>query len=209
MVKNNYLSHWNKQGKDVNDLRADYGIKTALSENIAKESQIIFAHLGLMRSALHRQNILDQHWSRVGLGFAKTTDNDIIVVEIFSSQPLEIEDLPNLREEVLELINNKRDKLLVPSATLTALAQNWSDKMSNEEFFDFQDLQNHSLSQAIRDGGVLQTVGTFIVGNTSWLDARTVILENEEVLNSRWNKLGVGIAQDNNGIIKVTLLYSE
>ena len=209
MAVNNYLSHWNLDGKTANDLRLPFGINTSIGENIARDLNVQLSHLGLMRSALHRKNILDDHWERVGFGFAQGEDGGLVVVQLFSSNPIVNDDLPTLREEVLELINARREMFLVPSATLTAIGQSWSDKMANEDFFDFEDLQGVTLSEEVRKSGILQTVGTFILGNTSWIDLRDMILEHDELFNDRWEKLGVGISQDRDGIIKVTLLYSE
>ncbi|MBT4937302.1 septal ring lytic transglycosylase RlpA family protein, partial [Candidatus Peregrinibacteria bacterium] len=209
MALNNYVSHWDLEGKDVNDLRLNFGIKTVVSENIAKASSLVYAHESLMRSALHRKNILNEHWEQSGFGFAISEDKKLIVVEVFSSTPIQLDDLDVLREEALELINSKREKFLVPSASLISLAQMWSDKMASENFFDFSDLEQNALADEIRKGGITQTVGTFIIGNTSWEEVRSTVMEHEELLSGRWAKLGVGITQDNDGVIKVTLLYSE
>ena len=209
MSKNNYISHWDLNNKDVNDLRISYGIKTVIGENIAKETQVSYAHKGLMRSAIHRKNILDKHWTRVGFGFSKSTDDSIIVVELFSSSPIDQEDVKELREDLLDVINSQRKVFLVPNASLISLAQNWSEKMSEEKFFDFKDTTGVALSEEVRKAGVLQTIGTFIIGNTSFTDLQTSVLEHEEIFNERWRKLRVGITQDTDGIIKVTLLYSE
>lgn len=209
MAKNNYLSHWDKNGKSANDLRVQFGITTSVGENLAKETSVAFAHAGLMRSALHRKNILDAHWTRAGFGFAKAQDGGLLVVEVLSSSPITVDQLPALRDEVLSLINSKRESFLLPSAALSSIAQIWSDQMASQNFFDFQSPQNETLSDAIRKGGVVQTVGTFIIGNSSWLDVRDVIAQHNEVFDARWKKLGVGITQDKDGIIKMTLLYSE
>ena len=209
MALNNYISHWDSEGKDVNDLRLNFGIKTVVSENIGKASSLLHAHESLMRSALHRKNILNEHWEQAGFGFAISEDKQLIVVEVFSSTPIQLDDLDVLREEALELINSKREKFLVPSASLLSLAQMWSDKMASENFFDFSDLEQNALADEIRKGGITQTVGTFIIGNTSWEEVRDTIIGHEELFSGRWEKLGVGITQDNDGVIKVTLLYSE
>lgn len=210
MKQNNYFSHWDKNGEDANDWRIDYAIKTSVSENIAKDINVSYAHAGLMRSAVHRQNILGDEWSKVGFGFEIAEDGALIVVEIFSSEAIETDDLPKLREDVLDYINSKREELFLPSASLNSLAQSWSDKMALNNFFDFTDPNtNVTLREEILKGGVTQTVGTYIVGNTSYSDLLEMLSEHNELHSSRWEKLGVGIAQDNDGVIKMTLLYSE
>lgn len=209
MKNNNYFSHWDLSSKDVNDLKINYGVKTFIGENIAQDVSLINAHYGLMRSAIHRENILSPDWEKAGFGFAKTDDNQLLVVELFTSNPISKEDLESLRDEVLELVNQKREKVILPSSSLDSIAQFWTEKMINDDFFDFEDLSGEKLSKKIREGGIDETVGTFIVGNSIWNKTLAMIKEHKELSNGRWQKLGVGIGQDNDGIIKVTLIYSE
>ncbi len=222
MAKNNYLSHWTQSGQDINDLRISHGIKTSIGENIAKESNLINAHLGLMRSALHRDNILSKHWTKAGFGFSKSQDGQIIVVELFSSNPIEEKDIPNLREDVLDIINSQREKFLIPNASLNAISQSWSDTMVTEDFFPCTECEivspsGVSLTNNIRKSGILQTVGTFLIGDNSWINLRENLIKNLkktspdqiDIFDNNWKEVGIGISQDNDGIIKVTLLYSE
>ena len=211
MAKNNYLSHWDLDGNSVNDLRISYGIKTAIGENLAMETNLISAHEGLMRSALHRDNILDSHWTRAGFGFALNTEGSLFVVELFTLNLITESDVPALRDEVLEYVNSKRTSLLVPNASLTAVSQSWSDRMSDEEneFFDFTDLSGKTLNEEIREAGILSSVGTIILGNYSWADILPMIDDQTDLFATKWKKIGVGIKQDQDGIIKVTILYSD
>ena len=206
---NGVISYETIAGENIDDLRLNFGIKTNIVENIQKASSMLHAHELFMRSFSGRKNILLTQWENIGIGFALNSDKELIVVEVFSSKPIELEDTNMLREEVLEMVNSQREKLLVPSANFIALAQMWSDKMAVENFFDFADLENQSFANEIRKAGIVQTVGTFIIGNTSWEEVISMLMEHEEIFSGRWKKLGVGITQDNDGIIKVTLLYSE
>jgi hypothetical protein len=47
------------------------------------------------------------------------------------------------------------------------------------------------------------------MGNSSFASALDQIGTNTELTDSKWKKIGVGIKQDNLGIIKTTLIYTE
>ncbi len=90
MVQSGYFSHWDKEGRTVNDLRANYGILTHIGENLAKDINLPLAEYGLMRSAIHRSNILSEEWARVGFGITQDKDGSYIVVQLFSGEPLDL-----------------------------------------------------------------------------------------------------------------------
>ncbi len=209
METNNYISHWDKEGKDANAHRYNFAIKTPVSENIALAETLLYSHLGLMRSAVHRANVLNPNWEELGIGLARNEKKQLIVVEIFASKPIQAEDLPNKREEILDLVNLHRTYPFQPSATLNAIAQDWSERMANHNFFDFTDPNGENLETSLRKGGVGQSVGSFIAGHTLWSDALKNIQENEDLSLKKWQKIGIGIGQDADGIIKITVLYAE
>ncbi|MBN2096067.1 septal ring lytic transglycosylase RlpA family protein [Candidatus Peregrinibacteria bacterium] len=209
MVRSGYFSHWDKQGRTVNDLRANYGIQTQIGENLAKDTNLTLAEYGLMRSAIHRSNILSEEWTRVGFGITKDSDGSYIVVQLFSTDPLDLSDLAGLRSTLLENINDGRSSALTLKDNLNTLAQAWSQKMADEDFFDFTDGSGASLVDTIRDAGVNVSLGTYIMGNSSFSDAIAQAGENAQLKDSKWKDIGIGIEQDNLGIIKITLIYTE
>ena len=81
--------------------------------------------------------------------------------------------------------------------------------MVDEDFFDFTDGTGQSLVDTIRDAGINVSLGTYIMGNSSFADALEQISINTQLQESKWKDLGVGIEQDNLGIIKITLIYTE
>ena len=209
MVQNNYFSHWDSQGRSANDLRSNYGIQTLVGENLAKDLNLELANDGLMRSAIHRLNILSEEWTRVGFGITKENDGTYVFVQIFSTDPIDLDDLDSLRNNILESINQNRISNLVLQSNLNTLSQTWSQKMVDEDFFDFTDGAGQSLVDTIRDAGVNVSLGTYIMGNSSFADALEQIGINVQLQESKWEDLGVGIKQDNLGIIKITLIYTE
>ncbi|MBU1017457.1 septal ring lytic transglycosylase RlpA family protein [Patescibacteria group bacterium] len=209
MAQNNYFSHWDKQGRTVNDLRANYGVRTQIGENLAKDINLTLAEYGLMRSAIHRSNILSDEWTRVGFGITKDSDGSYIVVQLFSTDPLDLSDLSGLRNSLLEIINGGRSSDLILKDNLNTLSQTWSQKMVDEDFFDFTDGSGGALVDTIRNAGVNVALGTYIMGNSSFTDALDQASENTQLKDGKWKDIGIGIKQDNLGIIKITLIYTE
>jgi len=70
MAANDYFSHENKQGKSPFDrMKDDLVSFRGAGENLAYgQSSSIFAHEGLMNSAGHRENILLDNYSHLGVG---------------------------------------------------------------------------------------------------------------------------------------------
>jgi rare lipoprotein A len=209
MATNNYFSHWDSQGRNANDLRKNYGIQTLVAENLAKDVNLELAEYGLMRSAIHRSNLLSSDWTRIGLGISKTKDGGYVVVQIFSTNPLDMSDVDSLRSTLLAALNKNRTSTLALQNSLTTLAQAWSEKMASEDFFAFTDKSGKSLVDTIHDAGIKSALGTYIMGNSSFSDAVQQASGNTELQSGNWKSIGVGIKQDNLGIIKITLIYTE
>ena len=72
MAKNDYFNHKNRQGKSPFDRMEDDQVTfRGAGENLAYgQSSSIFAHEGLMNSAGHRENILQETYSHLGTGVA-------------------------------------------------------------------------------------------------------------------------------------------
>ena len=209
MANNNYFSHWNEDGVSANDLRRNYAISQVVAENIAKEINPELAQYGLMRSATHRLNIISDEWTRVGFGISKHADGSYVFVQIFSANPIDLGDLNSMRTTILNAVNEKRGVNLNLQANLNSLAQDWSTNMTENDFFDFTNPIGTTLVDSIRDSGINASLGTFIIGNTSFQDAVEQIAENEQITKLNWLNLGLGIEQDSYGIIKVTIIYTE
>lgn len=79
-----YFGHVDSEGKDVGDRLTASNIKYQIAgENLALAPTINIAHTGLMNSEGHRKNILDNEFSKIGIG---VVDNGIygkIFVQIF------------------------------------------------------------------------------------------------------------------------------
>ena len=209
MANNNYISHWTPEWKTINDLRFTFWIKSQVSENIAREISVEYAHLWLMRSAAHRKNLLDEDWSRLWVGFSIDKQWYLIVVEAFSSSPIEEYNIDYLRTQITERINLKRSELIVPSSILHAISQNWTDFMVDKNFFDFVWPGEKSFNDQITNAGIRNQAWTFIVAHSIWKWILDEVENHERIYDPIWKKIWIWIKQDPNWIIKVTVIYTR
>ena len=209
MANNDYFGHWDKQGKNADDIRMNYGIQTFVGENLAQDVSTELAEHGLMRSAIHRSNILSADWTRVGFGVSKAKSGSYIFVQIFSTDPIELSDVSTLRSQMMTEVNKNRTSDLILQTNLNSVTQSWSQKMADEDFFAFTDKSGTSLVDTARNAGVKSSMGTYIMGNSSFSDVLKQLSKNTQVQDSKWKSLGIGVVQDKLGIIKITLIYTE
>ncbi|MBU0728082.1 septal ring lytic transglycosylase RlpA family protein [Patescibacteria group bacterium] len=209
MTSSNYFSHYDSDGNSANDLRKNYAISQVVAENIAKDITLELAEYGLMRSAIHRANILNDEWTRVGFGISEHPEGGYIFVQIFSADPIDMEDKDLLRQNILSAVNEIKGVNYSLQSNLSNIAQSWSEDMSENGYFDFTSPSGGSLVNNIRGEGISASLGTYIVGNTSFDDAKDQIIGNTQIMESNWINLGIGIAVDEFGVIKITLIYTE
>lgn len=209
MKTRGYFGHWNPDGLTANDLRKDYAIAQYVSENIARDVDLPMAEYGLMRSASHRSNILNEEWKRVGFGFSDDGDEGVLFVQIFSADPIIFSDVSTLRTEIHSALNSERNSSFSLQNNLNTLAQTWSDKMAADNFDDFNSPSGESFFDNLRNSGVTATSGALIIGNSSFEGAKEQVLANAQLKESRWKNLGIGITQDSFGIIKIIVVYTE
>jgi len=209
MATRNYFSHWDPEGKTVNELRKEFAISPIVSENIARDSNPVLAQFGLMSSASHRQNILDPHWKRAGFGFAKDpTHGGYLFVQVFSEDPVDVNDVEDIQNKVLSKINGQRNNPLAIDPKLSTVSQAWSQTMVDLDFFNV-DGAGKNLIDNVREAGYNQALGTLLLADTRFEDLLEGLENSPQLLDSKWVSLGVGIAQDEDGLIKMTLVYVE
>jgi len=209
MSTHDYFGHWNPDGLSSNDLRKNFGITQIVSENLAKDLSLESAEYGLLRSAIHRENLMNAEWTRAGIGISRAKDGSFLFVQLFSAEPFDLKNLDSLRETVRTALNKNRETSLTPDAVLHSLAQHWSESMVEKNFFSFTGPDGKSLFDAVAQAGFTQRVGTYIVGNTSFAAALDQISANPALRETNWKTIGIGIKQDALGVFKITLLYSE
>jgi len=212
MSEKNYFSHIDLDGNTPNDRRIALNIPTPVGENLAEAPNIYYSHYGLMRSGIHRRNLLDPKWVRVGIGIAKNSQGQLLVTEEFSTNPLTSIDIANIKTDYLNKINDYRSEKGLPSTsiddTLASIAQTWSDKMADENFFDFTSPNGESLTSMVQQKVSGKAVQALILESSDQDKLIDEILNTDEVNESQWTKIGIGLKADNIGDLKATLLFT-
>ena len=218
MIARNYFGHTDPDGKTAADYRVLKNVKTPIGENIAKNRTLRAAHEFLMRSPAHRQNLLNPAWTRVGFGFSEK-DGQLLVVEIFGSDPFEEKKIGAWREKFLKKINAARQAdPIVPKARLEAIAQKWAQKEAAENFLGFS-RGDESLEKMLAESGVTATAKAIVL-QISNLDELLTQIDKPEIvfddfsqknifLEKTFQNLGIGIAQSEDWQLFVVLIATE
>lgn len=209
MATNNFFAHINPQGQTPNDRRLAAGIETPVSENLAKDVSIKFAHEGLMRSAGHRQNILTPEWERVGIGIAEK-DGYLHVTEEFATNVLTQTDLQNLENDLVTEINLKRTALglspLTADVDLKAVITYLNDLaiQTNEQ------ISNSTFSQALNLYNIGGTSEAILRTNQLWKDILTsVFADKEYIYEVSWKNIAVDVQTDSTGVIRAAIITNR
>lgn len=210
MLERDFFSHINPDGEWPNDRRIELGISTTVNENLAMAGTVEYAHEGLMRSGVHRLNIIDPSWTRVGLGIVQE-DDYLLITEEFSMSPLTQSDLTAMEQNVRTEINNYRNSLglatLLTNYAGNFAAAQWSQKMADEDFFDFNSPNGEALETYISENlPNYNNVQPIIFESNSIEKVIEEILLNSLIKESSWQEIGLGIKNDHIGTLKVTLL---
>lgn len=212
MNARNFFGHINPDGKSPDDRRLAMGISTEVGENLAKAPNLLYAHNGLMRSAIHRSNILNPDWTRLGIGITKTSDGYLLVVEEFSTDVLDAAKLSSMKSSMYAEINQKRQSAGVAAAgkdtTLESVAENWSIAMATKKFFDFVAPDGSSLASNVQKAIPSRSVQMYILESTSQSQLLNQMYASTQVLSGSWKTIGIGLQSDNMGMLKLTLLLS-
>lgn len=88
MVDNDYFSHYSPTYGSPFDMLKQFNIEYLhAGENIALNTSVDKAHTALMGSSGHRQNILNQNFTYVGIGVKRKDRRSFIYTQIFISKP--------------------------------------------------------------------------------------------------------------------------
>lgn len=175
MYKNNYVAHADLDGRKVSERKLDFGIKTFVGENIARNINLFDAHNSLMRSAAHRINLLDENWTDVGIGLVY--ENGVLyLVQNFSF------DSDVVVSEIESFVSDSYG--FVRADDLTGVAQGWADLMVEKEEYSSV-LDGEILMDRVADLGVYIS-GNFLIG------ARTFTREIIESIDENFAGLETG-----------------
>lgn len=121
MADNLYVSHTGLDGRKVSERKLDFGIKSFVGENIARNNELLAAQSSLMRSAAHRVNILDPNWTEVGFGIAFDDVGSLYLVQNFSfNSEIVIDDIKDVIEARLGISEDE---------DLKVISEEWSQVM--------------------------------------------------------------------------------
>ena len=187
-------------------------MKSFISENIARDVNLEFAHHGLMRSVLHRQNVLDPYRKNCGIGIQIIDQNTILVVELFSEGEFTSKKIPFYREEIFSFLNtvrknNGRD-ILVFSDQMSDLAQQWSTIMAENHFIGYT-YEDGSINSLVKSSSLQNNILSLLIGASSLSDIINTLQTRNEFMEDGWNYAGIGIAQNDVGEFAVTVLYQN
>ncbi|KKQ72003.1 MAG: Oligopeptide ABC transporter substrate binding protein [Candidatus Peregrinibacteria bacterium GW2011_GWA2_38_36] len=213
MAKNAYFSHINLQGQTPNDRRIALNISTEVGENIARVSSLAEGFEGFMRSPSHRKNVLYTDWTKVGFGFTKDAQGLILITEEFSKNPLTLQDIPRLTNELLSYINTKRQAAglsdLISDTNLSVIAASWSDKMAQSNFTAFTSPNTgESLQDDVKKLVSSQTIKLFIYSQNTTNYLNENINKQINLLDQTVSKIGIGLRITTLGEIKLTIILT-
>jgi uncharacterized protein YkwD len=208
MAKQNYFSHTTPEGEEVNDFALDFGVVTSVSENIARDISLESAHEGLMRSAIHRRNILNSRWTYVGIGLSRGSDGGVIVTELFSEEPLVNSKKDEYKSEVISTIEQLRQDDIVLDADLSHAAEKWAELQS------YNDTTDKNFRDVLNEFEIYTSIQAITYTNTSF----PLLLEKLKegaytsiITEKKYRRMGIGIYVDEEagGIITVVLMSQE
>ena len=210
MAAENFFSHTDLAGRDPDERRKAAGLQLPIGENLARETETAYAHAGLLRSAVHRLNMLNPEWRRVGLGIAETGGNELIFVQEFSADLLVEENLAELKDELLQILNNKRGEVGQASLTfdlgLEPVTQAWSNKMMTESFFGFES-GGSSLEKDIRAIDSTSSFASYLASASRLSELAGSLSEENEWLNAEKSRVAIGLTQDEDGMFLATFVF--
>ncbi|MBI4235404.1 S-layer homology domain-containing protein [Candidatus Peregrinibacteria bacterium] len=209
MATHNFFSHINLEGESPDDRRKKAGIKTPVGENLAKDVSIDFAHYGLMRSAAHRQLILDKTWETVGIGIS-LKNGYLYVAEEFSLAPINIDDLEDFRDELLEKINEERQKANIAQLIYSTNLQNASEYLNTKIIEEDTTVTNELLGEALKTYGITGNSQSIGRNFNIWSEIlSSIISEEDQITNDAWTSIGIDIAIDTEGRIQATIIFNQ
>lgn len=213
MVTRNFFGHVNPSSESPEDRRKKVGFPTEVGENLANSQTLTSAMQGLLRSPIHRANILSNNWTQVGIGLATEKDGSIKVTQEFTTDALTSDKLNTLRSAILSSLNNERQQSqaanLAEDTTLSDLAKGWSQKLATNNEFGFKAADGSSLSAIVKAANLQRSVQMFVFSTNTAKDITSRIIEPSDVKNTQWLRIGLGLAVTKLGELKITLLLSK
>lgn len=202
MVANNYFSHYDLQGKSVNDVKGKFHFEPNVAENLAYSSDGAFsAYLELRHSPSHLENILHKDLQIAGFGFTKK-GNDTYVVQEFSITPVQTLNMDDVKNQWIQKANEAGGSITL-SPSLSQVAQNWAEELVRIHEVTFTIGDRALLKELMAAGGKGSYTANILLKD-SLVSAQTKVLEVLGKL-AAGAEIGIGVAQDDTGTIKIVI----
>ncbi|MFP4058247.1 MAG: CAP domain-containing protein [Candidatus Brocadiia bacterium] len=108
MYENGFVGHHSKTTGSPKDRVEKARIPNrGVGENIAAAPNVRVGEAWLMRSPKHRENILHEHFTHVGIGAVEQRGGHLLITQLFIRQPPMV-DVAAVRGQILEGINEAR-----------------------------------------------------------------------------------------------------
>jgi uncharacterized protein YkwD len=201
MALNQYVSHSDLNGRKVSERKLDFGIKTFVGENIARNLEISNAQSSLMRSAAHRINILDPNWTEVGFGIDFDESGALYFVQNFSfDSEIVLDDLRNLIEDELEVeVDADLSFIADEWAVLMVDNQEYGTTIGGENLMDRVSALNKFVA-----GNALTGVSTFVQ------EVEDLLMENMSSLKGEgYDYYGFDVELGDDGILYFILIVTS
>lgn len=208
MLTRNFFSHINPDNESPEDRRIRMNVKTEVGENLAYAPTVYFGHQSLLRSAIHRENIVDPEWDSVGLGIVKDPSGYLLITEEFSHKEWTASDLESFEFSVIDELNAKRTTPFTLNATLRDIARNWCSDMITQNFFSFTSPSGINLIDIVQNHGFTDEGRAFILMEGSLESLKEQLINENDILDSSWKRIGIGIKTDSWSNLYLTVIYT-
>lgn len=119
MIKNDFMGHRSPSTGLPQDRMEQAGYwAEAAGENLARNSSVWGAQHGLYQSLGHRQNLLSDKYTHVGISAVRGTNNQWFVTQVFAT-PIEKLDEKEIADSLTALINSHRKSENFPGLILS------------------------------------------------------------------------------------------
>lgn len=206
MAKNNYFSHTNLQGQDVNDWKVNYNFVPMIAENIAYSTEGVMADLeNLIKSPGHYANMIDPRFEIMGVGIA-VGDGKTYMVQHFSTRPLSADDLAKHVTAMQTTLQDAGVKASY-SAAIGGVAQRWANDISAKQSMTFQ-VEGKDVGEVLQSevGGASYSFAVYGDVGLESLD-KSLAKKLGEFPNA--SAYGFGYAIDKEGMVRLTVIIKK
>lgn len=124
LAKENFFAHVAPDGSDLKQRMNEGGYRyTAAGENLGLANGPLAAHFSIEHSPGHRKNLLDSAYGRAGLGIAKNSLDQTLLVEVFATPTTARADEDPAEEAWASIVEARKRKGLKPLQRVTVLDQ--------------------------------------------------------------------------------------